>query len=143
VEGFDAAGRPVFGLSFEGDLVTDLPRGEERHFAFVVPLSAAEEGRLAGLRLVGHGLTAVRVSHAALVSGVPAPALVSAARVGNRLGVSWSAAYPMALVRDAQSGEVLAFARGGQAQLAGVGGAVTVELSDGVRSLPRVTLQRP
>lgn len=143
VEGFDAAGRPVFRLSFEGDLVTDLPRGEERHFAFVVPLSAAEEGRLAGLRLVGHGLTVVRVPDAALVSGTPAPARVSAARAGNRLGVSWSGAYPMALVRDAQSDEVLSFARGGQAQLAGVRGTVTVELSDGVRSLPRVTLQRP
>ncbi len=143
VEGFDAAGQPVFRLAFEGDLVTDLPRGEERHFAFVVPLSAADEGRLAGLRLVGHGLTAVRVPDAGLVSGAPARAVVRTGRTGNRVGIAWNGAYPMALVRDAQSGDVLSFARGGQARLAGVRGAVTVELSDGVRSLPQVTLQRP
>ncbi len=43
----------------------------------------------------------------------------------------------MALVRDPTTGVVLAFARGGTAIVDGVGAAVDVTFSDGVRSLRR------
>jgi hypothetical protein len=44
-----------------------------------------------------------------------------------------AAAYPMVMVRDARSGEVLSFARGGRATVP-VGGEVELTASDGVRS---------
>ena len=122
----------------------DLPRGGEEHFAFVVPLSAGEEARLAGLRLVGHGLTALRAPAAALLAGGAAadPALTTV-QAGGTLDLRWNTAYPMALVRDARTGEVLSFARGGRARLPDAGHGVRVELSDGVRTLPQVTIVRP
>lgn len=144
VEGLDAAGDPLFGLAFAGDPVPDLPRGAEEHFAFVVPLEAGMEGRLAQLRLVGHGLTAVRLPAAALRAGTTLPAVQAArARAGAPLQVAWDAGYPMAVVRDAATGEVLSFARGGAVTLPQAGGAVRVQLTDGVRALPEVTIGRP
>ncbi|MBK7922501.1 MAG: hypothetical protein IPJ95_02580 [Gemmatimonadetes bacterium] len=46
-------------------------------------------------------------------------------------------------MRDARTGEVLSFARGGRARLPDAGHGVRVELSDGVRTLPQVTIVRP
>ncbi len=83
VEGYDAQGARLFGISFEGDLVPDLPRGDERHFAFVVPLGRAELARLASLRLVGQGLTAQRIGNAALRAGPASTRKVSARAVGR------------------------------------------------------------
>lgn len=144
VEALDAQGQPIFGLSFAGDAVPDLPNGGEEHFAFVVPLSAGEEARLASLRLVGHGLTVLRAPAAQLRAGGAAadPALTTVQANGT-LDLRWNAAYPMALVRDARTGEVLSFARGGRARLPDAGHGVRVELSDGVRTLPQVTIVRP
>ena len=82
IEGLDAAGLPLFSLGFDGEVVPDLPRGEERHFAFVVPLGPAEEARLARLRLTGHGLTALR----------GAAAEAGRARPGPCRGSRWSGA---------------------------------------------------
>ncbi|HEU0077519.1 MAG TPA: hypothetical protein VFQ76_07700, partial [Longimicrobiaceae bacterium] len=63
----------------------------------------------------------------------------SVARQGaDRLAVRWDAtAYPMAMVRDARTGEILALARGGAAELRAGAGEVEVVLSDGVRSSTR------
>jgi hypothetical protein len=144
IEGLDAAGLPLFSLGFDGEVVPDLPRGEERHFAFVVPLGAAEEVRLARLRLTGHGLTALR--GAVPGSGPGTAGSVSRVSVERSAGgttLGWNPAFPMALIRDSRTGEVIAFARGGRARLEGLGPSVQVELSDGVRSLPRVTIVRP
>ncbi len=140
VEGFDAAGGRVFSLSFEGDLVPDLPSGDERHFAYVVPLARAEQARLASIRLTGNGLTAVRVPAAGLRAGsAPAPA-VRGVRIGQEMDLRWDPAYPMAVVRDARTGHILSFARGGAARVPAGAAGVTVDLSDGVSTLPRVTL---
>lgn len=140
VEGLDATGLPLFRLAFEGEAVPDFPRGEERHFAFVVPLSATEESRLASLRLVGHGLTAIRGGAGAALR---APSRVVVDRRGGEVVARWDASHPMALVRDAATGEVLSFARGGRVGLTAGGPAVRVELSDGVRTLQEVTVVRP
>ena len=55
----------------------------------------------------------------------------------------WDAAYPMALVRDAVSGEILSFARGGVARITAPPAAVQIDLSTGVASLPGVVLGTP
>jgi hypothetical protein len=144
VEGFDAGGSQVFALSFEGEVVPDLPQGEERQFAYVVPLAATDRARLAGLRLVGNGLTAMRLPFAGLRSGQAPPApTATATRRGNEVEVQWDPAYPMAIVRDARTGEILSFARNGLVRVPAGSAGVRVELSEGVTSQPVVTIVRP
>lgn len=137
--GFDAAGNRVFGLAFEGALVPDLPGGEERQFAFVLPLAASDRARLAGMRLTGQGLTAVRLPFAGLRApgARPAPA-VTAAREGSDLDVRWDPSYPLAVIRDATTGEILSLARGGAGRVAAPSGRVVVQLSEGVSSTPSI-----
>jgi Metallo-peptidase family M12 len=143
VEGFDAAGGRVFSIGFAGEEVADLPHGDERHFAFVLPLGATDRARLTTLRLTGEGLTAIQRS-SPVRSAVPAPgsAPIRVARQGGELEVRWDQAYPMALVRDARTGAILSFARGGLGRVAATG-PVRVELLQGITPEPGVTLVVP
>jgi len=140
VEGFDGAGRRMFSVSFEGSLVADLPRGDERHFAFVLPLSAAERGALATVQLAGDGLT-VRRARAAIRTSPAASPVVT--RRGDELEVRWDSSYPLAVIRDARTGEILSFARDGVGRVPATGGPIEVELSEGVSSLPGIMLRAP
>ena len=62
---------------------------------------------------------------------------------GAMVQLQWNAAaYPMALVRDAATGDILSFARHGDASIAVSGRALDITWSDGVRSWQeRVTPQ--
>ena len=96
-------------LRFAGSLVSDLPGGDERHFAFVVPLDRASD--LAEIRLVSGGRTITRRLSPALAAP-SAPATLAASRVNTQEAeVRWDPRYPMALVRDAETGQILSFAR--------------------------------
>ncbi len=141
IEGFTATGGTLFRLSFEGERVADLPHGEERHFSFVVPLTSAERASLVGLRLTGLGLTAVRTGNASLRAGAARPVTLS--RSGGDTEITWDASYPMALVRDGRTGEILSFARGGSVRLPSGLGRYRVELSEGVTSTAGITLTEP
>jgi hypothetical protein len=132
----DAAGRETFSFSFAGDEVDHLPN--HRLFAFVVPL-AAGQARPAAIRLLANGRESVRRS--SLLPGplgnapmTPAPPRLS--RIGGpRSRLEWdSKAYPMALVRDAATGQILSFARGGRLDIAVPGQELDVTFSDGVSS---------
>lgn len=131
VAGYDAAGNKVFGLSFDGLRVADLPGGEEQHFAFVVPLSAGEMTRLSSLQLTGKGLTA-RQRRTVPSAGLRAP---TAGKVAGATEIRWDPSYPLAVVRN-QAGEIVSLGRGGVAHIPDGTGPVTIELSEGVSSLP-------
>lgn len=131
VAGYDAAGHKVFGFSFDGLRVADLPSGEEQHFAFVVPLSGGEITRLSSLELTGKGLTA-RQRRTAPSAIVRAP---TAGKSAGATEIRWDPSYPLAVVRN-QAGEIVSFARGGLAHIPEGTGPVTIELSEGVSSLP-------
>lgn len=135
-EGFDSTGTRIFGISFEGDLVPDLPRGAERHFAFVLPLSRSELARLGSIRLVGQGLTAGRSANVRLRTAGPVSRAVSTRASATATVVRWNPAYPLAVIRDSASGEILGFGRGGEGTVAAAGRALRVDLSDGVTSVP-------
>jgi hypothetical protein len=141
IEGFTSAGRRVFSLSFDAESVADLPRGGEQHFAFVLPLDDNERASLSRVQLTARGLTALRSSPTA----IRAPAMAPSSRrlASGALELRWDAAYPMALVRDAATGEILSFARGGVAQVTAPRGVVRLDLSSGVASFPSVTLGTP
>jgi hypothetical protein len=131
LQGVDAAGGRLFSLSFEGELVAD-GGGEERQFAFVLPLAVGERGRLLSLRLTANGLTQIRTVPAAIRAGPRSVPTVSIRRSGDFSLVRWDPAYPIAVVRDAGTGMILSFARGGTAQVLSGASGVTVTPSDGV-----------
>jgi hypothetical protein len=134
VEGTASDGSRVFGLTFEATEVADDPRGA-RHFAFAVPIDQRSAARLQTIRLTGPGVGMAAVSAAppSLRAGPPKPA--TATRSAGGVAIHWdAAAQPMVMVRDAESGEVLSFARGGSVVVPAVGSTVELVLSDGVRS---------
>ncbi|MEZ4456373.1 MAG: M66 family metalloprotease [Gemmatimonadales bacterium] len=143
----------VQALSASGQVVADYPvdpvpvsneRETELHFAAVVPLTDAMEQSLVRVRLiVPGGVPAERVSLQALAQGGgrlffrdPAATMTPATPVQTR--IAWDAAtYPMAMIRDAATGEVLSFARGGAIDLWTASRRFDVTFSDGVRSVGR------
>lgn len=140
VEALDAAGNRVFTFTFQAEEVADLP-GAEGHFAFSVPVSEADADRIATLRLVANGR---RVERRATLAprhsrtGADAAGAAALRRTANGVGVRWDAArFPMVMVRDAASGQVLGFARNGNASLVARAGEVEMVFSDGVRSQSR------
>jgi hypothetical protein len=135
LEGTTVDGGRAFRLSFDPRPSADGARGS-RHFAFAVPLDATTAGRLAQIRLSGPGLGAVTRSPApAAVRIGPAAAAPTLSATANGTALRWdAAANPAVMVRDAATGQVLSFARGGQAVLPAGTGEVELELSDGVRS---------
>ncbi len=115
-----------------------------QHFAFVIPMTATAQAQLATLEVRGNGRSAVRASRqapAALerAASAAAPEAINASRARLRWDAS---AQPMVMVRDPRSGQVLAFARNGDASISTTLGEVELVFSDGVRSAARVVRVR-
>jgi len=127
IEALAEDGSLLFSVPFGAGEVADLPTGPEEAFAFVLPRGQSVE-RIAQLRLVAGGRVALQRSRA---GPVPAPSLSR-----DDSGVlQWDAArYPMVLVRDRITGEVLSFARGGKLRLPPTGHDLELTFSDGVSS---------
>jgi hypothetical protein len=120
--------------AFGADDVADLPGGTEEHFAFVVPLDAALERDLAGVRVHAAGRAVSRL--ATVASEDPSPVLTRPNAL--QVDVRWDGVrYPMVMVRDAASGEIISFARGGAARLWTRGTNFELHFSDGVKSVVR------
>jgi hypothetical protein len=139
IEGRSTDGSVLFARSFQPAQVADLP-GNHRSFAFAIPLSEIQAGRLASIRLSGEGrATEVSASPAPLLQ-VPAgtDAVEVRRQIGGRVALRWDhRAYPMVMVRDPDTGEVLSFARGGEVQLLTGKSKVDLLLSNGVGSSRR------
>lgn len=135
LEVLDAAGRALYSAGFASHEVADLPGGREEAFAFVVPLASSD---IAELRLASGGRTVSRRSAALL----PAPSALFAREQDGRGVLTWDArAHPVVMVRDAGTGQVLSFARGGSVRLPATATRLEATFSDGARST-RVTLDR-
>jgi hypothetical protein len=136
-------GSKLFSLSFSPSQIADA-RGEHQSFVFAVPISNAQAARLHTLRLAGPGGQKVRsrTSSAALqLSATAEPAQVRRTS-GGKVGIRWDARHhPMVMVRDANTGEVLSFARGGSVDVVTRSRQIDLVLSDGVQSrVKRVTV---
>lgn len=138
VEALDATGSAVFSLSFAPDLVAVEEGAAERHFAFVVPVSDAAHASLRTLRVRGNGQSAQRVSRAtAAISAASDDATVESDGAG-RARVRWDAADgAMVVVRDPATGQILSFARGGNAAVFTGNSDLELVYTDGVRSSSR------
>lgn len=137
LQGLDAGGAVLFSLPFDGEALAEHDT-RERQFAFAIPARMAHPERLARLRVTGPGVAAER----GRADGSARPGLRPAAprmlgrRVGGEVRLEWpQAGLPMALVRDARTGEVLSFARGGAARLQTGARELDVVFSDGIRSV--------
>jgi hypothetical protein len=135
LRGIAADGTVLFRLSFDGVPVEDGPAPTERHFVFFVPLARGNVDRLDRIEVSTPSGSAVLRSAAAAATR---PEVQVGTGAGGRTRIRWDAnAYPLMLVREAGTGQVLSIARGGEIELAaGAPGRDRLEvlLSDGVRS---------
>lgn len=142
IRGFDSTDAEVFAFSFEGGQVATSEDPGERHFAFVVPLARGQTESLHRIEVSGPRGTAERLALASEGTGEPGAAApedpkVALTQVGPGLDrLEWEhAAYPAALIRDRESGEILGIARHGEVELRGLSSRqVEVQVSDGVRT---------
>lgn len=130
----DPEGAVLREIPFTPARVADLPEGEEAHFAFALPLDPPTEQRLLGVQVrSGGAVLAMRRGGWRTTPQAPQAASLGAGQVR----VTWDARVGVgAMVRDARTGEVLAFAEGGSALVTTGEREVVVELSNGVTSSP-------
>jgi hypothetical protein len=136
IEAIGADGSRLFALSFDAKPLADDPQ-ESRHFAFAVPLDPGRAARLSRLQLIGPGARTAGMSQsvARLDRRAAVDQVIAQREPGGRVRVQWNAAAnPMVMVRDPDTGEVLSFARGGDAGVWTTKGEVDLEVSNGVQS---------
>ena len=135
VEGLDASGTAVFSLSFDPERIS-MENADVRQFGFAVPMSAATAAKIVTMRLVGNGAE-VRSN----ASAAGAPSIAASVISSEKVRLTWdSARFPMLVVRDPDTKEILAFARGGDASIRSRKRALDVVASNRVGST-RVTIQ--
>ena len=146
IEGLARNGQVLFAYSFDGERPADVTDMTARQFAFAVPLDNATLNALSSIRLSGGG-AAPATMQASLAPEAVNAALNTVSAVSGGSGsvsVKWGAsAARMALIRDARTGEILSFARGGSATVRAPGSTLEVLLSDGVRSSARRIVAAP
>lgn len=147
VEGLAANGRVLFSHPVQLEHTMTINTEHEEHFVAVIPLDQAQDDGLAQLRLVTPAGPVNRLSPQAIVQAGgrlflrnPGAAMTSPAAV--QATITWDVAtYPMAMVRDAATGEILSFARSGATTIWTRSRQFDVTFSDGVRStIHRVAL---
>jgi hypothetical protein len=150
----DELGRTMTGFTFTPDNIDH--NGDAQAFAFAVPLDARTESRLVSVAIVGGTNGTVQQTATPTVAGMrvggePVPMvtaddglsqvtdpLTTLARSGSAQRVSWDhASWPAAIVRDAASGQVLAYLRSSGNEFVPRSTAVRITFSNGIRSLTR------
>lgn len=136
-EGKDAHGSVLSRVAFQAYDVEDLPYRSVQHFAFVVPMESAAMDALESIRVM-KGASELALRQA--VSAEQARAALSYLRVAGlpqrKALVEWdSITAPMVMLRDAQTGEVRGFLRGGSGEVENAPAEMELQLSDGVRSV--------
>ncbi len=131
LEAMASDGTVLYRRGFSAVPVGDLPTGVEEGFAFVIPIERAMELEMTTLRVVSGGRSAEQRAGGARDD----PGFDLSRDASGRAVLRWDrAAFPMVLVRDAVTGEVLSFARGGEVHLPVTAGRLRLTASDGVRT---------
>jgi len=103
------------------------------HFAFIVPLRVMHKRSPSSIRIRGQGFTPVELALGGKIMATPTAPVRLRKRANPGVEVEWSpAAFPMALIRDAASGAVLAFGRRGSVRLPDPPSEIQVLLTDGM-----------
>ena len=135
LEAESVGGARLFSLSFDPPEAED-GRRDTRQFAFAVPLGGVASEEIGSLKLSGPGAS---VGAARAAAGLPslraAGPEVEARAIAGGVALRWdAAAHPMVMVRDPETGEVVSFARGGQATIATSRRTLDLVVSDRVGS---------
>jgi hypothetical protein len=132
LEALGAGGESLLDLPFGTEEVADLPEGlTATHFAFAIPRRRL--GAVQSLRVMDQGVERARQTRLAPGAALPAVARAQEAS-GHVLG--WNPdRHPLLVVRDAATGQVRAFLRGGRATLP-AGQGLEVLACDGVDAEP-------
>lgn len=134
ITALDANGGEVLSFSFSGQRIADLP-GDHETFSFVIPLSALRGRSLHQLRLEARGRTATSVASAVTDAD---PGVVATRPAAGRVRLQWDAArFPVLMVRNRATGNVIALARGGDATVLANQDEVEINASNRVRSARR------
>ncbi len=138
LQGADQDGTALFSLSFQPIPVPDA-EGAEGHFAFAIPLDTFDRRELTQLRVTGGGQAPAVMQRRVGPQMVSGPGAEFTPRGTASVEVTWdAAAFPMALVRDPNTGEVLSFARNGRIELPIQSAEVEILFSDGTNSPERI-----
>jgi hypothetical protein len=134
-EARDSMGRILASVSFDAAEVADVPDGSVQMFSFVVPL---QPEILAAMQTIHVKSGNQELAHRA-VSAAPAADFQNAIRMqdmaNGSLQIVWDAErYPVLMLRDARTGEVRGFVRGGNAQIEAAPKEIVVHSPDDVRS---------
>jgi hypothetical protein len=134
LEGLRVDGSRLFSYAFEPEAVADSP-DDEAHFAFTLPVGGAQT---ASLRVMGPGGQAFAAARTGLpgAQGLRQDPSASLRSVGaDRVELQWDRnQFPMVLVRDPATRQILSFARGGVATIRTFARELDLVYSDGVRS---------
>lgn len=134
IAALDADGNEITSFAFDGMRISDIP-GDNEAFSFVVPLSVLRGRTLASLRLSARGRTATNVASAVTDAD---PGVVATRPGTGRVRLRWDVArHPVLMVRNPATGNVIAFARGGDATIAATQDEIEVHASNRVRSARR------
>src|SRR5215475_3750147 len=112
-----------------------------QHFAFIVPMDAATMGALDTIRVVkGESELASQKAKSTLQTQQAMNIFRVSDLGGRKAEIHWDAlVHPVVMLRDAKTGEVRGFLRGGDATIEDAPDDWELQLSDGVRS--RVVLR--
>jgi len=135
-EARDSAGRVLASVSFDAAEVADVPDNRTVHmFSFVVPVKPEILAAVQTMHVKSGNQELAQRS----VPTAPAADFQSAIRMqdlpDSQLQIVWDAdRYPVLMLRDAQTGEVRGFVRGGNAQIQAAPKELIVHSPDDVRS---------
>lgn len=138
LEGLSPEGHRLFASAFQPIPIPEVGEGSG-HFVFVIPRRLLDAGRLGRLRVTGGGRTPATLESRIRPQTVAPIAPTLTPRGGDVVEVTWDAmSFPMALVRDPATGEILSFARNGRIDLPIQSREIEVVFSDGLRSPERI-----
>ncbi len=135
-QGRDALGQLLAQVSFDAPEVADVPNASVRLFSFIVPMSAQVLQAIRSVHVMQNGTELARhVRRAAGVNLADLAGLQVQDLTTGALQLYWDAAQtPVVMLRDAGTGEVRGFLRGGIAQMQDAPADLEVQVSDGVSS---------
>jgi hypothetical protein len=129
----DAQGRTTFTTPLELMELGCSPAEHVRHFVMALPLDASVMNSLAGLKLLQAGQAKASLRSATGMARVVTMAPNARRMSEDKLQVTWDASvHGTAMVRDADTGEVIAILSGGQQTISAKAKHVDLVLSDGV-----------
>ena len=125
-------------ISFAPAEIHDGARPAEA-FTFALPVNGVDAERVASITVNGPTGRAAIAQTVASRSELAAPTAAVISRTSAAVTVGWDVErYPMAMVRDAESGQILSLIRGGQFTVPTGSATVDVLWSDGVKTRKQV-----